>query len=179
MTTRRQALARATAGAAAIALRSAPPAHAADTDVALLEVLTAYQQEVVFLYELALRSGPLEGRDGSVLGNLRDQAAAVAAALRKALVGKGGTPPPQKPIASAKLPPEAARKADRRGYLNAIVDAEDATMGGFYAALQALVDKRLVRDTAAFMASSGRRLVTLRNLAGDPLLPRAFETGGA
>jgi hypothetical protein len=179
MTTRRQALAGAAAGTAAIALRAAPPAHAAGTDVALLEVLTAYQQEVVFLYELALQSGPLEGRDGSVLGTLRDQAATAAAALRKALVEKGGTPPPQKPLASAKLPPEAARKADRRGYLRAIVDAEEATLGGFYAALQALVDKRLVRGTTAFMAQGGRRLVALRELAGDPLLPRAFETGAA
>jgi hypothetical protein len=114
-----------------------------------------------------------------LLGSLRDQAAAVAAALRKALVEKGGTPPPQKPIASATLPPEAARKADRRGYLNAIVDAEEATAGGYYAALQALADKQLVRDTCAFMAAGGRRLVMLRNLAGDALLPRAFESGGA
>jgi hypothetical protein len=179
MTTRRHALAGAATAAVAIALRAAPPAHAADNDEALLEVLTAYQQEVVFLYELALQSGPLERRDDSVLGDLRDQAAAVAAALRKALVEKGGTPPPQKPIASAQLPAEAARKVDRRGYLHAIVDAEEATVGGFYAALQALVDKRLVRGTAAFMASGGRRLVALRNLAGDPLLPHAFETGGA
>jgi hypothetical protein len=179
MTTRRQALTGAAAAAAALALRAAPPALAADNDVALLEVLTAYQQEVVLLYELALQSGPLEGRDGSVLGNLRDEAATVAAALRKALVEKGGKPPPQTPIASANLPPDAARKAGRRGYLSAIVDAEEATVGGFYVALQALVDERLVRGTTAFMAHGGRRLVTLRELAGDPLLPRAFETGGA
>jgi hypothetical protein len=179
MTTRRQALAGAAAGAAALALRAAPPAFGAGNDVALLEVLAAYQQAVVFQYELALQSGPLEGRDGGVLGNLRDQAEAVATAIRKALVEKGATPPPQKPVASAKLPPEVARKADRRGYITAIVDAEEATVGGFYAALQALVDERLVRGTAAFMAQGGRRLVTLRELAGDPLLPRAFETGGA
>jgi hypothetical protein len=179
MTTRRQALAGAAAGAAALALRTARPALAADNDVALLEVLTAYQQEVVFLYELALRSGPLEARDRSVLGDLRDQAATAAAAIRKALAGNGGTPPPQKPIAAATLPPAAARKLDRAGYLKAIVDAEEATVGGFYTALQALGEERLVRATAAFMVQGGRRLVTLRKLAGDPLLPRAFETGVA
>ena len=179
MTTRRQALAGAAAGAAALALRSTPPALAAGNDKGLLEVLVAYQQEVVFRYELALQSGPFEGRDRGVLGSFRDQASAAAAALRKALVENGGTPPPQKPIAFAKLPPETARKSDRRGYLNAIVKAEEGTVGGFYVALQALVDERLVRGTTAFMAQGGRRLVTLRELAGDPLLPRAFETGGA
>jgi len=35
-----------------------------------------------------------------------------------------------------------------------------------YVALEALVDERLVRGTAAFMAQGGRRLVTLRELAG-------------
>jgi hypothetical protein len=179
MTTRRQALAGAAAGAVALALRAAPPAHAAGNDKRLLEVLVAYQQEVGFRYGMALQSGPLDGHDRSVLGGFRDQASATAAALRKALVENGGTPPAQKPMASAKLPPEPALESDRRGYLNAIVTAEERTVGGFYVALQALVDERLVRGTAAFMAQGGRRLVTLRELAGDPLLPRAFETGGA
>jgi hypothetical protein len=179
MTTRREALARGAAAAAALALRAAPAAQAADSDNGPLEVLTAYQDEVVFLYDVALQSGRLEGRDRSVLGNLRDEAATAAAALRKVLVANGGTPPPRKPTGLATLPPEVARQSDRRGYLNAIVNAEEATVGGYYAALQALADKRLVRDTTAFMAQGGRRLVLLRKLAGEPLLPRAFETGTA
>jgi hypothetical protein len=179
VTTRRQALAGAAAAVAGVALRPAPPARAAGNDKGLLEVLVAYQQEVVFRYEVALQSGPFDGRDRGALKKLRDQAATAAAALRKALVENGGTPPPEKPIAFAKLPPEVARKSDRHGYLRAVVTAEEGVVSGFYVALQALVDERLVRGTAAFMAEGGRRLVLLRDLAGDPLLPRAFETGGA
>jgi hypothetical protein len=178
MTTRRQALAGALcAGAGALALR-VPAARAAGNDTALLEALLAYQQEAVFAYELALRSGPLRGRDREVLGNQRDQAAEAAVALRKAVVRSGGTPIAPRPPSTAQLPPEVARESDRRGYLHYIVSTEEAAVNGFYVALQALEEKKLVRGAAAFMAQGGRRLVVVRDLAGDPLLPRAFETGG-
>jgi hypothetical protein len=147
-------------------------------DTALLEALLAYQQEAVFAYELALRSGPLEQTDRSVLENLRDQAAQAAAALRRAVVRAGGTPVAARPAESAKLPPEVARESDRDGYLHYIVSAEEAAVNGYYVSLQALTSLKLVRGVAAFMAAGGRRLVLVRNLAGDSLVPRAFETGG-
>jgi hypothetical protein len=58
-----------------------------------------------------------------------------------------------------------------------LITAEELAVGGYYAALQSLNDARHVRGCAAFMAQAGRHLVVLRQLAGRPLLPRAFETG--
>jgi hypothetical protein len=176
VTTRRQALAGAVA--ATLALRAAPAARAAGDDTALLEALFAYQQEVVFAYELALDSGPLRASDKPALTKLRDEAAQEAAVLRKAVVAGGGTPVAPRPTGSAQLPPAVAHASDRRGYLRYIITSEEAAVNGFYVALQALVTERLVRGAAAFMGQGGRRLVVLRDLAGDPLVPRAFETGG-
>jgi hypothetical protein len=48
-----------------------------------------------------------------------------------------------------------------------------------YTALQNVGDERDLKGIAAFMADAGRRVVVLRDLGGKPLLPRAFETGGA
>jgi hypothetical protein len=173
--TRRQALAG--AAAAMTALHAAPAARADDSDTGLLEALLAYQQEALFSYELALRSGPLQRRDRQVLGNLRDQAAQAAVALRRAVVRAGGTPVAPRPRTSATLPPAIARESSRHGYLTYILTAEEAALNAFYVSLQALTESRLVRDAARFMAQGGRRLVLVRNLAADPLLPRAFETG--
>jgi hypothetical protein len=63
--------------------------------------------------------------------------------------------------------------------LDTLIAAEEALVAGCYSALQDLKQERHLKGCAAFMADAGRRLVALRKLAGDPLLPRAFETGGA
>jgi hypothetical protein len=171
--TRRRAL----TGAAAVALGlRASGAQAADPDKVRLEALLAYQQQVVFAYELALRSAPLTPADRSVLARQRDQAAEAAAALRKTVVRTGGTPIAPPP-SSAPAPPEVAQEPGRRGHLRYIIATEEAAVNGFYVALQGLAAIRVVRAVSAFMAQGGRRLVIVRNLAGDPLLPRAFETG--
>jgi len=93
--------------------------------------------------------------------------------LRRALEQDGGTPSP--PPDPATAPPPA--DPSRRGYLRDVIGAEDASIQGYYAALQNLRDQRHLAGAAAFMAQAGRRLVVLRKLAGEPLLPRAFETG--
>lgn len=175
MTTRRQALIAAAAGA--LYLR-APAARAADPDKVPLEALLAYQRQVVSAYELALRSAPLKPADGPILTRQRDQAAEAAEALRKAVVRSGGTPVGQ-PAPSAELPPQVAREPGGRAYLAYIVAAEEAAVNGFYVALQSLTEARVMRGVAAFMAQGGRRLVVVRNMAGEPLVPRAFETGVA
>jgi hypothetical protein len=169
MTTRRQALAGAVAGA--LALR-APVANAAGTDTPFLEALFAYQRAAVFAYDEALRSGAIDRGDRATLAGLRDQAAEAAAALRAAVVRNGG-----KPLAPPSTAPGPA--SGRAEELGAILAAEEAAVTGFYVSLQALADLKLVRGVAAFMAQAGRRLVVVRDLAGDPMLPRAFETGGA
>jgi hypothetical protein len=170
VTTRRQVLAG--AAGAALGVRVAT-AQAADADKTVLEALVAYQLQVVFAYDMALRRAPFKPADRSVLAQQRGQAAGVAAALRTAVVRSGGTPiaPP------APTGEQASQDPGLRGYLRYIVATEEAAVNGFYVALQSLADARSIQGLAPFMAQGGRRLVIVRNVAGDQLLPRAFETG--
>jgi hypothetical protein len=175
LTTRRELLAAGAAAALAV-----PAAARADTgeDRGLLEVLVRYGEALVFSYELALHNAPLQRRDKETLTKLRDQVVQADDAVRAALRRTGGTAPPRRPPAFAQLPPRIARKADRAAYLKHIVRNEEGLVSGWYASLQKLADLKLVEAAAAFMAAGGRRLVVVRNMAGLPLLPRAFENGG-
>jgi hypothetical protein len=166
MITRRQALLGAAAG---IAARPAA-AFAADTDRGPLTALVAYQQAVAAAYDGALRKAPFGNRDRATLERFRRDAEQAAAALRKALQDDGGTAP-------APTTAPAPVDTSRRGYLRELIAYEEAAVASYYAGLQALGDKRHLDGSAAFMAQAGRHLVVLRKLAGEPLLPRAFETG--
>jgi hypothetical protein len=148
MITRRQAL----ATGLVVAVRP-PAALAADTDAAPLAALAAYQREVVEQYNALLQK--TSGTEHRTLEHLRGRAAAASAALPKA----------------------AAVPAPADATLETLIAAEEALVAGCYAALQTLTDERHLKGCAAFMADAGRRLVVLRDLAGKPLVPRAFETG--
>jgi hypothetical protein len=171
MITRRQALA-ASAGALA-AVR--PAAALAATDRGPLSGLVAYQQAVVSEYAAALARAPLDARDRTTLRSFHGQAAGAAAALRKALEDEDGKPAGAADPASIPAPPDPSRE----GWLRDVIRVEELAVAAYYAALQTLEDERHLRGAAAFMAQSGRRLVALRDAVGEPLLPRAFETGGA
>lgn len=168
-------------GAAALALGTMavrPEASLAKgEDKGLLEVMVAYQQAVVFAYEVALRSTPLSSSDRQTLTRFRDEAEHTAAALRKALTDNGGTAPAQRPLSLATLPPRLVKQAGPRGLVRSILTAEDNAMSGWFVCLQKFTEPRLIAGAAALMAAAGRRLVTLRRLSAEPLLPRAFETG--
>ena len=169
MITRRQAM-----GAAAVALTSRPAAAiAAETDRQPLEALVAYQQEVVFGYEVALKRAPLSQADRTTIGTFLRDAEDAALALRAALKAIGGSAPPQP---DADNPPPRTDNS-RRAFLRDLITVEEAAVASYYTALQGFEDQKHVKGSAAFMAQAGRRLVVLRALAGDPLLPRAFETG--
>ena len=168
MITRRQALAIA---GAAVAAR--PASALAATDRGPLGGLVAYQQQVVFGYVVALRDAPLGDRDRGILEPFRRDAEQAAAALRKALEDAGGSPPA--PPDADHPPPRS--DSSRRAYLGDLITAEESAVASYYRALQGLEYERHLKGAAAFMAQAGRRLVVLRHLAGQPLLPRAFETG--
>ena len=172
MITRRQAVAAAATGA--VSVRSGA-AFAAATDRGPLEALVAYEQQVVFGYEVALAKAPLTRSDRATLTRFRAEAAAAVTALRRALEQERGRPSPPPDPGTAPPPTDPSR----RGYLRDLISAEEASIQGYYAALQSLQDQRHLAGAVAFMAQAGRRLVLLRKLAGQPLLPRAFETGGA
>jgi ferric-dicitrate binding protein FerR (iron transport regulator) len=170
MITRRQAF----AAGALIAVRPAT-ALAASNDRGPLSGLVAYQQEALFGYQVVLRQGPFTARDRATFERFRNDAEQASAALRKALRDLGGKPSPPPDPSTAPPPSDPSR----RGYLADLITAEELAAGAYYAALQNLEDERHLRGCAAFMAQAGRHLVVLRQLAGRPLLPRAFETGAA
>jgi hypothetical protein len=174
VTTRRQAVAAAVGvGVAAFAPGSA--VAASDTDREPLAALVAYQQEVVFRYEVALAKARLTHSRRAALTRFEREAAQAAAALRSALKAQGGTPAPAPDPATA--PPQA--QPGLHGFVADLIAVEEAAVASFYDAMQTLQDPRHLSGSAALMAQAGRRLVVLRSLAGEPLLPRNFETGAA
>jgi hypothetical protein len=150
--TRRRAFALALAGAAAHPARSL----AVDSDSGPLTVIAAYLQALISAYDAVI---PHAGdSDRGTLRDLRTRAAAAAAAVPKA-------------------PPSAPAPADTT--LDQLIELEEALIASYYTALRNLGQERHLEGVAAFMADAGRRVVVLRDMAGQPLLPRAFETGGA
>ena len=145
------------------------------SDQGTLDALVAYQQEVVFGYDVTLAKAPLTRTDRVTLTGFRRDAHQAATALRAALRQEGGTPPPPPDPGSAPPPSDPTRK----GFLRDVITVEEAAVGSYYRALQDLSEERHLQGSAAFMAQCGRRLVVLRRMTGAPLLPTAFETGGA
>lgn len=165
MITRRQAFA-----ASAAALAAHPAAASAKTaDRGPLSGLVAYQQAVASEYAAALARGSFDARRRTTLERFRTQAVEAAASLRRALEDEGGKP--SQAAAPGSIPPPS-------DWLRELIRVEELAVAAYYTALQTLDDERHMRGAAAFMAQSGRRLVVLRELAGTPLLPRPFETGG-
>jgi hypothetical protein len=145
------------------------------SDVGALSALVAYQQEVVFGYQIVLSKAPLQATDRPTLERFQRDASQAAAALRSALEQAGGKPAP---LPDPRLAPPP-KDPSRAGYLRELIVAEDNGVASFFNMLQQMVDSRHLQGAAAFMAQGGRRLVVLRHLTGEPLLPRSFETGGA
>ena len=145
------------------------------SDRGTLDALVAYQQEVVFGYDVTLAKAPLTRQDRLTLTGFRRDAHQAATALRAALEQEGGTPSPPPDPKTAPPPSDPSRE----GFLRDVISAEEAAVASYYRALQDLSEPRHLRGGAAFMAQSGRRLVVLRHMTGSPVLPRAFETGGA
>jgi hypothetical protein len=160
---------------AAAALAPGSAVAATDSDRAPLAALVAYQQQVVLGYQVALAKAPLSHSERATLTRFGADARQAAAALRAALRSEGGTPGPIPDPATAPLPSEAKL----HGFVEGLITVEEASVAGYYDGMQALEDQRHLSGTAAFMAQAGRRLVVLREMAGDPPLPRNFETGGA
>jgi hypothetical protein len=145
------------------------------SDVNALSALVAYQQEVVFGYDIVFAKAPLRASDRPTLERFQRDATQAADALRTALKQAGGTPAA---LPDPRLAPPP-KDPSRSGYLRELTLAERNAVASFYNALQQITDERHLRGAAAFMAQGGRRLVVLRHLVGDPLLPRSFETGSA
>lgn len=137
-------------------------------DRSLFSVLVAYQDAVLGAYVGALQAKGVSRLDRERLAALRTQAGRAAEAVRATIASLGGKPP-----AAAPAPSPAG--SDRIAFL---IETEQGAVNAWYRALQSLDGARVLGVAAAQMTAGGRRLVVLRDIAGQPLLPSAFETGG-
>ena len=175
--TRRQAIA---GGALATAAALAPVRLAAAADdpkklsarllaAALREELTG-----VVAYEAIANSGKLGERATLLFRQLLDQERQHAEALTKSVEELDGKPP------------QAPRRSEIRGLTSVNDDAsaarfaiilEQRSLDAFSDAALELTDSNVIRTVATILGAEGGHLVLLRELAGDPRLTTAFESG--
>ena len=172
MTTRRQALAAAPLVALGAVLPTPATARTSSDDRSVLALLVIFAGEVVLAYRDALANAHWPAREHEQLMQLSAQAGQMDGALRHALTQAGGTPSPEWALPYAKV------SGGRDAHLRSIVAQEESLTNAWYRAIQRFDERKLIEGSVAFMAAGGRRLVVLRELAGLPLVPRSFESGG-
>jgi hypothetical protein len=191
-TTRRELIGGAiggSAGAALLTASSAAAAAAAPTEAELLRDLLASELLAVYCYQHILSAGLLSPRATRVATRALSQERAHAAALRAALVAKGGTPPPA-PASVAEADRELSTRlvSNRLGHLRDHEDArrllialEGVLEGSYYLAIGLLSDPKTIRMAAEMLANEGQHEVLLRLLAHEheqgKALPSALVQG--
>jgi rubrerythrin len=159
--------------AAPIALAASDDAKKKRAEAALASALKVEQTAVV-AYEAIANSGRLSGRATMLMRALLDDDRQHAAQLVTALEGLGVKPP---------IPPRRAtipglgRVRDDVGAANFAIDLEQRAIGAYGEGVRNLSDANLLRTLAGAMGTDGQHLVVLRQLAGRPPVPGAFERG--
>ncbi|HEY3188553.1 MAG TPA: ferritin-like domain-containing protein [Solirubrobacteraceae bacterium] len=140
----------------------------ADDDAAILRAAIEIEQAAAEAYQ----------RSQSQLGGLarlfRNHERQHLAALTVALRQMGGTPPSPDVQAQLKGLAGASSKRDRAVFL---IDLENAAVRAYEDAHRALRDARLMQTATTILGNEAQHLVVLRQLAGRPPVPSAFERG--
>jgi hypothetical protein len=171
--TRRQALAAAAAGAVGIAV---PPASYGAPDEeerrrnALVRALEVEQTALV-AYEAIANAGVLTATLRPFLDQEREHVDQLTAALRSM-----GAKPPIPPRRAA-IPRLGSALHSRAGAARFAIALELRAVAAYQAAIGQLSDPNLLRTVAGAMGTDAQQLVVLRELAGRPPVPHAFETG--
>jgi hypothetical protein len=171
--TRRQALAGALAGGAALALP--PLARAADSDEELARAAFAdvmhLEQTALVAYEAIANSGVLE----PMLELFLEQEQQHAGQLALALDDLGG----QAPAAPKRgdIPALQAALGSRAVALRFAITLEERTIAAYQQAIRRSPDAVITRISAGAMGTDAQQLVVLRETAGMPAVPGPFEAG--
>lgn len=170
--TRRQVLVAGAAGAAALAV----PAVALSDDredraKAALAAVLALEQTALVAYEAIANSGVLTPTLRPFLEQERQHADQLVAALEAM-----GAKPPIPPRRTA-IPRLRAATRSRHAALRFALGIESRTVAAYAVAVGALGDPNVMRTAAGAMGTDAQQLVVLRELAGDPPVPRPIETG--
>ena len=171
--TRRQAIAGAAAAGAALAVPGLARASASEDDAAkaALGSVLAVEQIALVAYEAIANSGLLK----DTLRGFLDQERQHVAQLQAALQAMGANPP---------IPPRRtgirglrAAVGSRRAALRFAIGLEQQAIAAYETAIGALTDSNVMRTSAGAMGTDAQQLVILRELAGLPPVPGAFEKG--
>jgi rubrerythrin len=170
--TRRQALAGAAAAGAGLALPALARARSED-DVAKasLAALLRLEQTALVAYEAIANSGVLK----ETLRGFLDQERQHADYLRSVLTNMGAKPPI--PPRRTDIPGLPAASASRRAAARFAISLELRTVAAYQGAIGALTDSNVMRISAGAMGTDAQQLVILREIAAEPPVPGAFETG--
>jgi rubrerythrin len=175
--TRRQAL----AGAAATTATAAFPAVAlaenkkAMNRAALTSSLEVVQATVVS-YTAIANGELLRSNAETTLRAFLDHENQHAQALGDALDQKGAKQPA--PPTRAQIPGLASLRSQQQA-LEFAIGLERRAIATYYKATETLSDANALKTLATIMGCDGQHLTVLRQLAGRPAVPRAFETGQA
>ncbi len=150
-----------------------------ETDGTLLEKAITLERVSVLAYDRILERDLLTGRVARAARELRGHEAQHAKVLETALTDLGGTPPAP-PSGTAAVDDVVGGLDDIRdeaGALAFLIELELAQVAAYHDAHARLVEARLLQTAASIMGAEGQHLVVLREAAGEPPVPNAFETG--
>jgi rubrerythrin len=147
-----------------------------DDDVGIASALLALEQQAVFAYDAALKSGKLDAASAKVAEQFRGQEQQHAAALAAALKELGGSAPTP-PASNDDVKGLGDALGSASDLLDFTIKLESTAVATYNEAIQKLKDGKLLQTAASIVANEGQHLVVLRRAAGDDPLPDALETG--
>jgi hypothetical protein len=171
--TRRETLAAALAGGAALALPALARAAEPDEDLVREAFVGVMQLELTALvaYEAIANSGALEALLRPFLEQEQQHADQLALALDDL-----GAEPPSAPK-RGDIPALQAALRSRAVALRFAITLEERTIAAYQQAIRYSPDAVITRISAGAMGTDAQQLVVLRQAAGVRPVPRAFETG--
>lgn len=152
-----------------------------DTDGTILAKAITLERVTIVAYDRILGRDVLSRRSQQVARVLRGHEEQHAEALTTALTDLGGTPPSE-PSGAAAVDDvveglgDIETEGDALGFL---IDLEMAGVAAYHDAHAKLIEARLLQTAASIIGAEGQHLVVLRQAAGRPPVPSAFETGKA
>lgn len=154
---------------------------AADDDAGILKAAIGLEEVAIFAYSKAVHSGKLDSAFEPLAKLFEGHEESHRDALKIALGALGGGVPPEMPrtTSDTKLLAPLGRARTQAAFADYFIELENTAVGAYYEAHQKLKSARLLKSFAQIMANEGQHLTVLRAAVNRPLVPNAFETGGA
>jgi rubrerythrin len=173
--TRRQALAGAAVTAAALPDVALAQDKKAMNIAALTSSLRAVQAAVVS-YEAIANGSLLRSSAENTFRTFLEHEREHAQALGEALGQMGGREPA--PPLRAQIPGLTSLRSEQQA-IELAIGLERRALSTYYRAASQLKDANALKTLMSVMGCDGQHVTVLRQMAGRPAVPRAFETGAA